>query len=249
MLAVIDTETTGPEPGADFIVELGSLKNDHDKRSGSFNRLFKPPIPIPYEAMAIHHITNEDVADKGPCADAHSDVVDYMSDVTKIIAHNLKFDGTLLRREFPGVFERFAEDEEGCICTLRVARHLWPELPSHRLHVLMYRFNIADGKSGKAHRADFDCMVTWGLMRYEAEYVIKNREGVSDYPEALRELTRLTRKPILYHHLAFGKHKGVPLAKIDKGYLSWLSRQEWVKEDPDLIYTARYYLGHERKKK
>lgn len=243
MLAIVDTETTGPEPKTDHIVEVGSIKIDGDNITGAFSRLFKPPVPIPFEAMAVHHITEEDVQDLGPCSESISDIEAYMSDVDTIVAHNLKFDGTLLKREFPGVFERFAEDEKGCICTLKVARHLWPTLPSHRLHALMYRFGLASGKDGQAHRADFDCLVTWKLLKHQVECVIKNQENSDKSYDALAELAKLTRTPVLLHHLSFGKHKDVPLERVDKNYLVWLSRQEWVQEDSDLAHTVRHYLG------
>jgi len=65
-IRIIDLETTGIDATA-HVVEVGSVDLLSD---GTISRhqeqLVKPPCLIPAEAQAVHHITDEDVADAKP---------------------------------------------------------------------------------------------------------------------------------------------------------------------------------------
>jgi hypothetical protein len=70
---IIDTETTGIDPERDQVIELGvqlglTTPWAHNRRTWRF----KPSIPIPEEASAVHGITDADVADCSRFAD-HAD--------------------------------------------------------------------------------------------------------------------------------------------------------------------------------
>ncbi|MFT5317731.1 MAG: DNA polymerase-3 subunit epsilon, partial [Chlamydiales bacterium] len=54
-----DTETTGISAERDRVIELAAYDPVKDK---SFVQLINPECPIPPEATAIHHITDEMVA-------------------------------------------------------------------------------------------------------------------------------------------------------------------------------------------
>ncbi len=55
-----DTETTGIQPANDRVIEIAA----YDPLDGrQFVQLVNPGRPIPAEATAIHHITNEMVAE------------------------------------------------------------------------------------------------------------------------------------------------------------------------------------------
>ncbi len=53
-----DTETTG-NTEKDFLCQI-AYKTDKENFAG----LYKPPVKIPPEASAVHHITNKMIADK-----------------------------------------------------------------------------------------------------------------------------------------------------------------------------------------
>src|SRR4051794_10563945 len=62
--AVFDCETTGTDPDADEIVQLGLVLLDREGvETGRFGSLVRPSCSIPEEATAIHGISDEDVAD------------------------------------------------------------------------------------------------------------------------------------------------------------------------------------------
>ena len=57
-LIFFDTETTG-NAEKDSLVQIAYKDGDEN-----FTGLYKPPVKIPPEASAVHHITNKMVADK-----------------------------------------------------------------------------------------------------------------------------------------------------------------------------------------
>ena len=91
-LVVIDTETTGIKIAGNYIVEISAIKYESwFSPSSCFTTLIKPRNPIPPEASAVNHITDEMVAD----SPAFSDILDsfnaYISGCN-IVGHNLAFD-------------------------------------------------------------------------------------------------------------------------------------------------------------
>src|SRR5437016_1758338 len=61
-LVFIDIEATGPDADRDRIVEIGLIKASPDGSCMEWVRRVNPGIRIPAEVIAIHHISNEDVA-------------------------------------------------------------------------------------------------------------------------------------------------------------------------------------------
>lgn len=95
-LLFLDTETTGNET-KDYLCQVAwsDGKNRH-------SALFKPPVPISYESMAVHHITNKMVADKPAFkfSTEHAEVAKRFADEeTVFIAHNAIFDLGMLAKE------------------------------------------------------------------------------------------------------------------------------------------------------
>ncbi|WP_336118257.1 3'-5' exonuclease, partial [Klebsiella pneumoniae] len=60
----LDVETTGRDASVDRVVELGIVVGRRGEVVARYNWLINPGMPIPAEVTAIHHITDEMVADK-----------------------------------------------------------------------------------------------------------------------------------------------------------------------------------------
>ena len=58
-----DLETTGTDTSNDRIVEISMVKVAPDGEKTIKTRRINPEMPIPAEATAVHHITDEDVKD------------------------------------------------------------------------------------------------------------------------------------------------------------------------------------------
>ena len=61
-IVFFDLETTGTNVNSDRIVEISVIKLLPDGRAIEKTRRINPEMPIPAEATAVHHITDEDVA-------------------------------------------------------------------------------------------------------------------------------------------------------------------------------------------
>lgn len=62
---VLDTETTSGDPEQARLVEVATCLNYPDGRLVTWSKLSNPGIPIPAEAKAVHHIT-DDMVPLGP---------------------------------------------------------------------------------------------------------------------------------------------------------------------------------------
>ncbi len=230
-----DTETTGNTED-DFLCQLAYKWN-----SKEFSELYKPPIAIPPEASAVHHITNKMVADKPLFRESidYPAVKSLLENSAAIpVAHNAKFDVGMLKKEGIGV-HRF-------ICTLRLARHLDKEnvIPRYNLQFLRYYLNIE--VEAQAHDALGDVKVLEALFNRLKTKMIEECGGNEE--KALAEMLAVSARPSLIHSFVFGKHIGKTVAetaKIDRGYLEWLLEQKLQSEtdEEDWIYTLKYYLG------
>jgi DNA polymerase III subunit epsilon len=62
-IVMIDTETTGPVPGADRAVQVGLVRFEGGVVVGEFEALVAPGKPISAQATEVHGLTDADVAD------------------------------------------------------------------------------------------------------------------------------------------------------------------------------------------
>lgn len=217
ILRVIDTETTSFEGG---ICELASVDIINGQICNPMSDFVKPPEPITVGAMAVHHITDAMVAD-APVID---DVVDRYLGASVYVAHNAAFD----RPKLPQINAPW-------ICTLKLARKLFPELESHSNQYLRYHFmlDVDVPENLHAHRALYDCYVTAALL-------IRLNRDVKMTIAQMREITAL---PSLLHTMRFGKHKGKTFEEIaatDQGWIRWALAN--MDADEDLKFTLQHYL-------
>ena len=217
VIRVIDTETTSFEGG---ICELASIDIVDGQLCNPMSDFVKPPEPITVGAMALHHITDDMVADAPPIAD----VIDRYLGADVYVAHNAAFD----RPKLPQIVAPW-------ICMLKLARKLFPELESHSNQYLRYHFmlDVEVPEHLHAHRALYDCYVTAALL------LRLNR----DARFTIAQMRDITSRPFLLHTMRFGKHKGKTFEEIaakDQGYLRWALGNMDLDEDQE--FTMKHYL-------
>lgn len=215
---VIDTETTSIEGE---VIEIASVDIVNGEICNPISDFVRPSEPISFEAMAIHHITEEMVADAPPIAD----VIDKYLGADIYVAHNAAFD----REKLPQITAPW-------ICTLKLSRKLWPEEKSHGNQYLRYRFgldpHVPDGLY--AHRALYDCYVTATTLLY--------MNSLAHWK--VSEMRDITNNPSLLHIMKFGKHKDQTFADIGANhpeYFRWCLSNMDLNEDQK--YTMRHYMG------
>lgn len=215
---VIDTETTDvdlpdvielaytaplPAPGTAFTRDQVELKR------------YRPRKAITLGAMATHHIIPDDLVDCDLwCGKWEPQACDY------IVGHNVDFDWKAI----------------GCpdlkrICTLALARHVWPKNDSHTLSACVYSTHphaTARELVRAAHNAQADVDLC-GRVLLAITAILQPRDWAH-----LWELSEKARVPTMF---TWGKHKGRPIADVrrfDPSYISWClsGKCDAVNDDP-----------------
>ena len=201
---IFDTEATGIKESVLIEaawLELESL--DPFSVENPFSQRYNPGKPITFGALATHHILDEELVDCPPAS-----TFSLPSDVEYLIGHNVDFD-----------WEVIGKPEVKRICTLALARKLWPNLDSHNQGALLYYLdrNTAREQLRNAHSALTDvgiCAVI--LDRICKQLSIKTIEDLYTESEKARIPTTMP----------FGKHKGEKISEIPNFYKSWLLEQK-----------------------
>ena len=227
---VIDVETTGLDPETDRIVEIAavtvSLLPRPHVETLSLDSLVNPGVPIGPVAQSIHHIGDEMVAG----APRYEALIPRLGELARsgpFAAHRAPFDRAFTRSRRPW------------ICTFRLARHLWPEAPSHANQVLRYYLGleVEERMAGEAgivpHRAAGDALVSAALLVKALRHA---PEGADPSTWALD----LSAQPALLPVATFGKHKGEHWADVPPDYIQYMAGQPL--DDEDLVHTLRSAL-------
>jgi len=125
---VLDTETTGLSPqDGDRIIEIGCVELVNRQLTGNNRHYYlNPDRDIHEDALRVHGITLEFLADKPRFAEIAPELLDYLQGA-ELIIHNAPFDLGFLDAEFGrlglGATRRLVG---GVIDTLVMAKEMWP---------------------------------------------------------------------------------------------------------------------------
>lgn len=157
-LAIIDLETTGMTATSDRITEIGIITVIDNKVVEEWSTLVNPECSIPEEIQSITGITNAMVRD-APTFREVAQVVQLRLFDHVFVAHNARFDYGFIKNEFRRVDIPFTED---VLCTVRLARKLYPGYSSYSLDALRERHQLTtDGR----HRALGDARAAWQFIQ------------------------------------------------------------------------------------
>ncbi len=236
-IVFFDTETTGNGTG-DYLCQLAIKERGADEPI--VNALYKPPVPIPFECSAIHHISNPMVANRPSFKDAaeYAELKALLeSDDTICVAHNAPFDQQILKNDDITI--------KNLLCTFKVIRELDNEgrFSMHKLQYLRYALGME--LDVPAHEAMADVLVLEQLFEYELQEAMKAWN--CDEATALQKMMAVTNEPLAIKTINFGKYNGKTVAEVasmDIGYLSWLldQKRKSDKDETDWIYTLEKYV-------
>lgn len=229
-IAVVDTETTGMEPG-DQVIEFGAFNAD---AMIEWERLFETTRMIPAEVSAVHHLQKDDLAGQ-PLFSEYAPLLRddlHRFGVRVLAAHNAEFDRKMMGEDFA---------DFDWICTMKVAMHLYPDAPTFKNEALCYMLGVGKRgrtarNTGQAHSALFDAAQTAALL--EHFLTLASVDQMIQWTKDVKNITRLQ----------FGKHKGKTWAEVDAGYLIWIKGNM---DDPDMKELAQREMnrrGYGKKK-
>ena len=195
-----------------------------------------PPVAISYEAMAVHHITPEQIVGCELLQNTlpYKRLNELNTAENIMVIHNAKFDLEMLFRED-------FENNMKVIDTFRVLKHIQPD-DRHSLQVNRYSLGLYKKEQElinkynieiNAHDALGDVVVLKLLLDYLLEKY------------SIEKLLQLTKEPILYEKFYNGKYKREKILDIiekDPNYIEYLLTTNDFELDFDLRYSLNYYL-------
>jgi len=166
---------------------------------------YNPGKPISLGALATHHIMDEELVN---CPASSS--FRLPAGTKYLIGHNIDFDWVAI-----------GSPDVKRICTLALARSLWPDLDSHTQSALLYYFERATAREQlrTAHSALAD---VWICSKIVAQIIEKLN------PTSLDALWEMSEKARIPTTMPYGKHKGELISQVPTDYKQWLLRQDNV---------------------
>lgn len=157
-LVVLDFETTGLSPNqGDRAIEIGAVKLHCGKVVDRFQQLMNPGFRVSGFIEGYTGITNAMLADAPGCGEVMDAFADFIQG-SNLVAHNASFDQRFLDAELASIGRDYAGD---FICSMLLARRLYPEAPNHKLGSLVAFKGIPH--DGVFHRALADAQMTADL--------------------------------------------------------------------------------------
>jgi len=159
-LAIVDVEGNGAQPPE--IVEIAVLPVDGPVTPAAMRTwLVRPKNPVTSIARRLHGLDTEQLR-HCPWWQDIAEQVQPLLDGRTMIAHAAGVDYRVLAAHLPTWQPPLVLD------TLKLARHVWPELPGHRLTELAAHTGITGEQTDdhRPHRAGYDTWCTWQLLQH-----------------------------------------------------------------------------------
>ncbi len=189
-------------------IENGKLSLD---RKQIFDQLYSiGDDKISFASMAVHHILESDIQGKPNFSSFNLPL-----ETQYIIGHNIDYDIRAIQQ--CGVDTKSIK----AICTLALARLVWPNAEAHNISALIYMIAKGNEKARDmlrgAHRADADIILTANILMHII-YHLKI--------QTIEELFEASENARIPRSINFGKHRGTAIADLPHDYIQWLLRQE-----------------------
>ncbi len=240
-----DLETTGINITHDRIVEISFIKVMPNGEEIEKTRRINPEMPIPAEATAVHHITNEDVADCPVFRQIAKDLAQQFFGCDIAGFNSNRFDIPMLDQEFrrAGVSFDFSKPRFVDVQTIFHKKE-------QRNLVAAYRF-YCDKDLDEAHSANADTRATYEVLKAQLD-------RYQDLPNDIEELSKFSSQNrnvdlagrLIYNDnncevINFGKYKGRLAEEVlrqDPGYYSWILQGDFPGNTKDAFTRIKLRL-------
>jgi DNA polymerase-3 subunit epsilon len=242
-LAFIDVETTGLRPSSDRIVELSILKIHADGSREYKSHRVNPEIPIPADVIAIHGITDADVAYEPKFQQYAKSIRDFL-DGCDIAGFNvIKFDLPFLEAEFKRAGIEFSRKNRHLV-DVQVLYHLLEPRDLNAAHLKycgreMEINHTAEGDAtASAEILDGQLEIHPELPRNVSGLCAMCYMGSENYVDPDGKFVWSDGEVVCN----FGKkHNGRRLKDIaaeDPDYLQWIAREDFTPEVKEMVSKA-----------
>lgn len=236
---VFDFETTGTSPKLDRVIEIGIVKISNAKIIDTFQSFINPGRPIPYYITLITGITNSDVHNAPYFEDLYEKIKEFVGD-SILVAHHLNFDYSFLKNECEKsnlkMFDNYA------ICTLKLAKRLFPELPSKSLSNLTKLFRI---RHRNVHRGLGDAMATAKILLKMFPY-LRNEHNTDTVEDIINfqnmpasKNFRVIKKRLAEDYSKVPELPGIYFFKNSKGEIIYIGKAKSLRQR-----ISNYFLNN-----
>lgn len=241
-----DIESTGLNIATDRIVEISVVKILPTGEKEIKTRRINPTIPISPEAMKIHKISNEDVANSPTFKEVAKSLANFMAGCDIAGYNSTKFDIPLLAEEFlrAGIDFDFRKRK---IVDVQVIFH---KMEPRNL-AAAYQFYCGKNLEN-AHSAEADTIATYEILDAQVDKYpdLKNDINfLSEFSSKTKNADYAGRMifdengEILFN---FGKHKGKKvsdvLEKYDPNYYSWMMQGDFTLDTKRVLSEIKMKL-------
>ncbi len=247
-IAFIDLETTGVHPESDKIVEVSALRIQPDGTKEYKSHLINPEVPIPYEAISVHKITDEAVA-KEPSFRQYAKGLCSFLDGCDIAGFNLiTFDIPFLKVEFDRAGVEFSCESRQIVDIMIIYHQVEPAEPGKTRKLKDAYRKYLGTELENAHGAENDATATaeiLNLMIMEHDILPQDVPGLCDFCNEIRkDYIDIEGKLIWTEREAtfsFGKHSGQTLREVAieySDYLQWILSSDFRPDFCDILEKA-----------
>lgn len=237
---VFDFETTGISARTDKVIEIGMVKISKGKIVDTFSSFINPGRPIPFFITKMTGITNSDVENAPFFDEVFHQIKEFMGDAI-LTAHNLSFDRAFLKHEC--VNAELEMPQNAAICTLKLARRLYPHFSSRSLGNLTKLLKI---RHRDIHRGLGDSMAVAKILlrMFIALREDHNIDTINDLVSfqklpADAQSFRIIKKKLLDDFSKIPDEPGVYFYKDAKGEIIYIGKAKSLK-----VRVSNYFANN-----
>lgn len=240
-----DLETTGTNFQSDRIVEISYIKIFPNGKEVERTMRLNPERPIPAEATAVHHITDEDVATAPTFKQMAHDIADAFIGCDIGGFNSNRFDVPLLVEEFI----RAGVDFDCSKCRFIDVQTIFHKMEQRTL-IAAYKF-YCDKNLEDAHSATADTRATYEVLKAQLDRYPTLQNDVaflSEFSSQNKNVDLAGR--IIYNAdhkevFNFGKYKGQLVEDVfrrDIGYYGWMMQGDFPAQTKKVITNIKLRL-------
>ena len=237
-----DLETTGTNILRDRIVGISYIKVMPSGNETERTLRINPGMPIPAEATAIHHITDDDVKNAPPFKQVAQELANVFLGCDIAGFNSNRFDVPMLMEEFLRAGVNIDLSRRKFVDVQTIFHKM-----EQRTLIAAYKFYCGKDLT-EAHSANADTRATYEVLKAQLDHYPSLKNDIaflSDFSSQNKNVDLMGR--IIYNEAGkevfnFGKYKGQLVEDVfrrDIGYYSWMMQGEFPANTKQVITNIK----------
>lgn len=229
-IAFFDVETTGTNISSDRIIEIAIVKILPNGEKQTKRKLLNPEMPIPQDAINVHGITNEMVANAPTFKQAANEIKQFLDNCDLAGYNSNRFDVPILVEEFLRAGIDFNMNQRKLVDVQKIFHMM-----EQRTLSAAYKF-YCNKELENAHSAEADAMATFEVLQAQLQkypQIKNNVEAIVQFTgeDKIVDFARrfiYDKDQVVFN---FGKHKGksvLQVLKEEPQYYDWMMKGDFA---------------------